>query len=63
MSHPPQSVMPMVDHLEELRRRLFWSLGAVAVATGAALFVVFTFPVIRTLELPIRLGEVIARVN
>jgi sec-independent protein translocase protein TatC len=46
--------MPMVDHLEELRRRLFWSLGAVAVATAVALFVVFTFPVIRVLELPIR---------
>jgi sec-independent protein translocase protein TatC len=46
--------MPMVDHLEELRRRLFWSLGAVAVATAVALFVVFTFPVIRTLELPIQ---------
>lgn len=49
-----RSVMPIVDHLEELRRRLFWSLGAVALATAAALFVVFTFPVIRTLELPIR---------
>jgi sec-independent protein translocase protein TatC len=49
-----RSTMPMVDHLEELRRRLFWSLGAVAVATGAALFVVFSFPVIRALELPIQ---------
>ena len=46
--------MPMVDHLEELRRRLFWSLGAVGLATAAALLVVFTFPVIRLLELPIR---------
>jgi sec-independent protein translocase protein TatC len=46
--------MPMVDHLEELRRRLFWSLGAVGVATAAALAVVFSFPVIRLLELPIR---------
>ena len=54
MSHAAQSVMPMVDHLEELRRRLFWSLGAVALATAAALGVVFTFPVIRVLELPIR---------
>jgi len=55
MSHasPPQSVMPMVDHLEELRRRLFWSLGAVAAATAAALAVVFAFPVIRLLERPI----------
>lgn len=54
MSHAARSVMPMLDHLEELRRRLFWSLGAVALATAAALFVVFTFPVIRLLELPIR---------
>jgi Sec-independent protein secretion pathway component TatC len=54
MANAAGTVMPMVDHLEELRRRLFWSLGAVALATGAALFVVFTFPVIRLLELPIR---------
>jgi sec-independent protein translocase protein TatC len=54
MSNAARSVMPMVDHLEELRRRLFWSLGAVGLATAAALLVVFTFPVIRLLELPIR---------
>jgi sec-independent protein translocase protein TatC len=54
MSDAARSVMPMVDHLEELRRRLFWSLGAVGLATAAALLVVFTFPVIRLLELPIR---------
>jgi sec-independent protein translocase protein TatC len=47
-------VMPMVDHLEELRRRLFWIVGAVAVTTAIALYVVLTFPVIRFLELPIR---------
>ena len=46
--------MPIVEHLEELRRRLFWIVGAVAVATAAALYVVLTFPVIRFLELPIR---------
>lgn len=44
----------MLDHVEELRRRLFWIVGALAVATGVALFVVLTFPVIRFLELPIR---------
>jgi sec-independent protein translocase protein TatC len=47
-------VMPMLDHVEELRRRLFWIVGAMAVATAIALFVVLTFPVIRFLELPIR---------
>lgn len=44
----------MLDHLEELRRRLFWIVGAVGVATAIALLVVLTFPVIRFLELPIR---------
>ena len=53
-THTARAVMPMVDHLEELRRRLFWSLGAVALATAVSLLVVFTFPVIRTLELPIQ---------
>jgi len=50
----PSLVMPILDHLEELRHRLFWSLGAVALATALSLAVVFTFPVIRFLELPIR---------
>lgn len=49
-----RSVMPMVDHLEELRRRMLWSLGAVALATAVALSLVFAFPVILWLELPIR---------
>jgi len=47
-------VMPMLDHVEELRRRLFWIVGAVAAATAIGLFVVLTFPVIRFLEIPIR---------
>ncbi|MDB4874282.1 MAG: Sec-independent protein translocase, TatC subunit [Gemmatimonadetes bacterium] len=38
--------MPMLDHVEELRRRLFWIVGAVAAASAVAQFVVFTFPVI-----------------
>jgi sec-independent protein translocase protein TatC len=54
MSHAARSIMPVVDHLEELRRRLFWALGAVAAATAAAMSVVFTFPVIRVLERPIQ---------
>ena len=47
------SVMPMVGHLEELRRRLLWSLAVVAIATAAALGLVLSLPVIRFLELPI----------
>jgi len=54
MSQPPPNIMPMLDHLEELRHRLLWSLGAVAFATVLSLAVVFIFPVIRFLELPIR---------
>ena len=46
--------MPMLDHVEELRRRLFWIVGALAAATALGLFVVLTFPVIHFLELPIR---------
>jgi Sec-independent protein secretion pathway component TatC len=42
MSDAAPSVMPMVDHLEELRRRLLWSVGAVGLATAAALLVVFS---------------------
>ncbi|MEP6494101.1 MAG: twin-arginine translocase subunit TatC [bacterium] len=54
MSHAAPTVMPMLDHLEELRRRLLWSAAIIALATAAALFVVFTFPVIRFLEHPIQ---------
>ena len=46
--------MPMLDHVEELRRRLFWIVGALAAATALGLFVVLTFLVIHFLELPIR---------
>ena len=35
---------PLVDHLDELRRRLFWVLGSWAVFAGAAgVFVKQTF--------------------
>jgi sec-independent protein translocase protein TatC len=54
MRAAPAPVMPMVDHLEELRHRLFWVVGCIVLASAAALFVVFTVPVIRLLELPIQ---------
>ncbi|MGH6690441.1 MAG: twin-arginine translocase subunit TatC, partial [Gammaproteobacteria bacterium] len=46
---------PLVEHLEELRRRLFWVLGAWAVAActlGAfveRVFIVLTGPAVRVL--------------
>jgi len=31
-------IMPLMDHLDELRRRLFWCLGVVGVAAGASMY-------------------------
>ena len=45
--------MPFLDHLEELRWRLLWSLLAVAVGTGAAFFLVMRFDVLGLLIEPI----------
>lgn len=36
--HPDASEMPFLDHLEELRRRLLWGLGSVAVVVVACFF-------------------------
>lgn len=46
--------MPFLDHLEELRTRLIWSLAAVGVASVAGFFVVTELHLIRLLEAPIR---------
>ncbi len=46
--------MPFLDHLEELRWRILWSLLALAVTTVAAFFVVQQFNVIGLLMDPIR---------
>ena len=35
--------MPFLDHLEELRWRIIWSLAALVVGVVAAFFVVFKF--------------------
>jgi sec-independent protein translocase protein TatC len=45
--------MPFLDHLEELRWRLVWSLAAVAVGIGVGVFVVFRVSVIELLSRPI----------
>ena len=45
--------MPFLDHLEELRWRLLWSLLAVAVGTGVAFVLVMHFDVLGLLIKPI----------
>lgn len=55
----PKAEMPFLDHLEELRWRLLWSLLAVAVGFGAGLAVVHYLDVLRFLMSPVQalLGE------
>ncbi|MFQ6045315.1 MAG: twin-arginine translocase subunit TatC [Gemmatimonadales bacterium] len=45
--------MPFLDHLEELRWRILWSLLALAVFTGVGFFLVQHFDVLAILKLPI----------
>lgn len=49
----PTAEMPFLDHLEELRWRILWSLLALVIATGLAFFVVYKFDVIGLLKTPI----------
>ena len=46
--------MPFLDHLEELRMRLFWGLGALIVCTLTAFAIVWRFDVIGFLAAPIQ---------
>lgn len=45
--------MPFLEHLEELRWRIIWSLAAVLLAVGIGFFLVLRFNVIAFLETPI----------
>lgn len=45
--------MPFLDHLEELRWRIIWSLAALIVCVGVAFFVLTQFDVIGLLERPV----------
>jgi len=39
--HNPRGEMPFLEHLEELRWRILWSLLAIAVGTGIGFCLVF----------------------
>ena len=45
--------MPFLDHLEELRWRIIWSLAALIISVGLAFWVLLQFDVIGVLEKPI----------
>jgi len=49
----PQSEMPFLDHLEELRWRIIWSLVAILVGFVVGFFVVTTFDVVGILKAPV----------
>src|SRR5680860_720264 len=46
--------MPFLDHLEELRWRILWSLLAVVVGTVVGFFLIRYFSILELLILPIR---------
>jgi sec-independent protein translocase protein TatC len=50
----PRGEMPFLDHLEELRWRIFWSLLAIAVGTGVGFALVYRFHVLELLVEPVR---------
>ena len=50
---PERGEMPFLDHLEELRWRIIWSLVAVTVGIGLALLIMLNVDVIGWLERPI----------
>ena len=49
----PTAEMPFLDHLEELRWRIIWSLAAVAVTIGLSFWALIQFDVIKILSRPI----------
>lgn len=54
MTDVDRTEMPFLDHLDELRTRLIWSIAAVGVASVAGFFLVTELELIRLLEAPIR---------
>jgi sec-independent protein translocase protein TatC len=53
MAAKKQDEMPFLDHLEELRWRLIWCIGALAVGLAIGAFIVVHFNAILFLEKPI----------
>lgn len=53
MSEAPGNEMPFLDHLEELRKRLFWVAGAVVIGVVIAFVLLSKLDIIRLLERPI----------
>lgn len=50
----PEATMSFLEHLEELRRRILWSLAAVAVGAMAGFWITTSFDVIGFLTRPVR---------
>src|SRR5688572_23586488 len=53
MAKKPPSDMPFLDHLEELRWRIIWSLGALIIGLMIGFFLVMKFDFIYLLQQPI----------
>ena len=53
MSEAPGTEMPFLDHLEELRKRLFWIAGAIVIGVVIAFVLLSRLDIIRLLERPI----------
>jgi sec-independent protein translocase protein TatC len=50
----PKGEMPFLDHLEELRWRIFWSLLAITIGAVVAFAIVYYFNVLELLIAPVR---------
>lgn len=61
MSEIDDTQAPLLDHLIELRRRLLWSLLALAAAFGACLY--FARPILRMLVAPLRSAGQVTIIN
>ena len=53
MSKAPGHEMPFLDHLEELRKRLFWIAGAIIIGVVVGFTLLSKLDIIRLLERPI----------